>query len=135
MDQAILDAFDASLRRCNSTSGFLDFFYKRFLASSPKVREKFADTDFVRQKRALRASLHFMLLAAQDENEGFPAYMEDLATRHSRKDLGIGAELYDYWLDSLIDTVRVCDPHCTPEIEQAWEQVMMVGINHLLSRY
>lgn len=136
MDQRVLDTFDASLRRCNSTSGFLDFFYKRFLASSPKVREKFANTDFVRQKRALRASLHLMLLAAHDEDQGeLPKYMEELAARHSRKDLDVGAELYDYWLDSLIDTARVCDPHFTPEVEKAWEQVMMVGINYLLSRY
>jgi len=34
-----------------------------------------------------------------------------------------------------VDTVRVCDPHCTAEIEKVWGQVMMVGINHLLSRY
>ncbi len=135
MDQATLDTFEASLQRVSTTTGFIDFFYKRFLASSPKVRDKFTDTGFVRQKRALRASLHMMLLAAQDDEKGPSAYLEELATRHSRKQLGIGAELYDYWLDSLIDTVRVCDPHCTPEVEQAWEQVMMIGINYLLSRY
>ena len=33
-------------------------FYTKVLASSPKVREKFKDTDFVRQKRALTASFH-----------------------------------------------------------------------------
>lgn len=135
MDKELLDTFEASLQRCSTTPGFMDFFYKRFLASSPKVRAKFANTDFVRQKRALRASLHMMLLAAQDEEKGPSAYMEELAVRHSRKQLAIGAEFYDYWLDSLIDTVRVCDPHFTPEVENAWEQVMMVGIKYLLSRY
>jgi len=135
MDKALLDTLEASLQRCSATPGFVDFFYKRFLASSPKVREKFAHTDFVRQKRALRASLHMMLLAAQDEDRGPSPYLEELAARHSRAQLGIGSELYDYWLDSLLDTVRVCDPHFTPEIEKAWENVMMVGINYLLSRY
>ncbi len=135
MDQAALNTFEASLQRCSAAPGFVDYFYKRFLATSPKVREKFANTDFVRQKRALRASLHMMLLAAQDEEKGPSGYLEELAVRHSRAHLGIGSELYDYWLDSLLDTVRVCDPHFTPEVEKAWEQVMMIGINYLLSRY
>ena len=64
MDPAVLEIFDRSLGRCNARPGFLDRFYERFLSMSPKVREKFAKTDFVRQKRALRASFHMMLLAA-----------------------------------------------------------------------
>jgi hemoglobin-like flavoprotein len=135
MDKEILETFEASLQRCNASHGFLDFFYRRFLASSPEVREKFANTDFVHQKRALRASLHLMLLAAEDEKKGPERYLSDLARRHSRKELDIGAGLYDDWLDSLLDTVRVCDPHYNPEIERAWERVMMVGIKYLLSQY
>ena len=37
MEERILKTFDESLRRCNATPGFLDRFYDRFLASSPKV--------------------------------------------------------------------------------------------------
>ena len=66
MDREILETYDASLRRCSARPGFLDRFYLRFTASSPKVREKFAETDFVRQKVALRASLHVMTLAVAD---------------------------------------------------------------------
>jgi hypothetical protein len=66
MDRAVLDTLDKSLERCTSRSQFVDLFYTKFLASSPKVREKFNDTDFVRQKRALKASLHMILLAAEE---------------------------------------------------------------------
>ena len=52
---------DESLRRCNAHPVFLDLFYENFLASSPKVKEKFANTDFAKQKRALQASLNLML--------------------------------------------------------------------------
>ena len=110
MDQAKLKMFDESLRRCNAREGFLDLFYESFLASSPKVQEKFAKTDFVRQKRALRASLHMMLLAAEDEESGPERYLNDLARQHSKRVLDVGAELYDLWLDSLIRTVKECDP-------------------------
>ncbi len=135
MDEKILRTFDESLRRCNAVPDFLDRFYDRFLASSPKVREKFAITDFVRQKRALRASLHYMLLAAQDEEKGPEKYLKDLALLHSRRVYNIGSEFYDLWLDSLLSAVRECDPEYGPQVETAWESVMMVGIHYMLSLY
>jgi hemoglobin-like flavoprotein len=133
MDQAILATFDGSLSRCTSQARFLDRFYERFLASSPKVREKFKDTDFVRQKRALRTSLHVILLAAQDGNPD--RYLKEVAERHGVRQLNVGAELYDLWLDSLLETVEECDPEYTPEVRHAWEEVLMVGIHYLTVRY
>lgn len=135
MDAATLQIFEQSLARCTADPGFLDRFYEAFLASSPKVREKFVGTDFLQQKRALHGSFHLMLRAAQNEGSGPPAYLEDLAQRHGAQDLAIGAELYDLWLDSLLVTVRTCDPGCTPRIEQAWEAVMGIGIKYLCSRF
>jgi hemoglobin-like flavoprotein len=135
MDQAVLETFERSLGRCTSQSRFLDLFYARFLASSPKVREKFEDTDFVRQKRALKASLHLILLAAGDEEGEAGKYLGDVATKHNASHLNIGAELYDLWLDSLLETVKECDPEHDPEVSKAWEDVMMVGIHYLTVRY
>ena len=135
MDQEILDAFDQSLERCISRSGFFDRFYEKFLASSPKVREKFANTDFVHQKRALKASLHMILLAAEDPEKGPERYLAGIAEQHSARDLDIGAELYDLWLDSLLETVEEADPEYSPDVKKAWEEVMMVGIHYLCVRY
>ena len=135
MDSKILETFDDSLARCNVKPGFLDRFYERFLEMSPKVSEKFSNTDFVRQKRALRASFHMMLLAAGDGETGTVRYLESLATSHGRNQLDIGAELYDYWLDSLLAAVREFDRDWDHEVEAAWEQVMGVGIQYLLSHY
>ena len=105
------------------------------MSSSPRVRAKFANTDFVRQKRALRASLQTMALAAEDEAAGPERYLKDLAKRHSRHELDVGGELYDLWLDSLLSTVKECDPAFSPEVGKAWEAVMMVGVNYLMSEY
>ncbi len=135
MDERILETFDDSLQRCNAKRGFENRFYEIFLASSPKVAEKFANTDFVRQKRALRASLHTILLAVGDQENGPDKYLRDLAEQHSSRELDIGAELYDYWLDSLLRAVEEYDPEYGPEVKDAWEQVMMVGVSYLLSRY
>jgi hemoglobin-like flavoprotein len=135
MDPKTLEAFDASLERCTEKEGFFDRFYEKFLASSPKVKEKFANTDFVRQKKALRTSLYMMYLAAANEKKNPGRYLRDLAERHSRRDLDIGSDFYDLWLDSLLETARGFDPQWNEEVEQAWERVMIVGISYMLSRY
>jgi hemoglobin-like flavoprotein len=135
VDAKTLDLFDRSLLRCETRWDFLDRFYERFLAASPEVREKFATTDFVKQKRALRASLHHLLLAAQNEARGPDAYLGDIAARHGAGALAIGAHLYDFWLDALLATVKECDPEFSPEVEKAWEDVMMVGIRFLCANY
>jgi hemoglobin-like flavoprotein len=135
MEARALEIFERSLLRCESRWDFLDRFYERFLASSPVVKEKFAKTDFVRQKRALRASLHHLLLAAQSDSGGPDAHLREIAERHGAGQLEIGAELYDLWLDSLLATVRECDPEFDPEVEKVWEAVMMVGIHYLCRNY
>lgn len=135
MNPRILETFESSLGRCTASTQFLDRFYERFLASSPKVAEKFAKTDFVRQKRALRASFHMMLLAASDGEEGAERHLRGLAVSHSRAKLDIGAEFYDYWLDSLLATVPEFDEQWDDKVQDAWEQVMGVGIRYLVSHY
>ena len=135
MDEQTIETFEQSLRRCDADPGFLDIFYDRFLASSPKVKSKFAHTDFHRQKRLLRASFYLILLASEDPTGGPERYLGHLATRHSTKDLDVGAELYDLWLDSLLASVKECDPEFNDEVEHAWEKMMGIGIDFLLSRY
>jgi hemoglobin-like flavoprotein len=114
---------------------FLDRFYDEFLASSPRVREKFARTDLDRQKAALRASLPLMHLAAQQEGTVPPVFLESLARRHGASQLAVGAEFYDLWLDSLLKAVQASDPRWSPELGAAWERVMGVGIAYLLTRF
>ena len=135
MDAGVLRKFEESLGRCLADPDFLDLFYGNFLGSSPKVREKFAGTDFDRQKQALRASFDMMLKAARDEKNGPPTWLDPLAERHGARQLRIGAEFYDLWLDNLLKAVRVCDAGWSEEVEEAWEAVMGIGIQYLCSRY
>jgi hemoglobin-like flavoprotein len=135
MDEKIIRTFDASLRRCDASPDFLDRFYERFLSSSPKVQEKFARTNFERQKRLLRASFYLILLAAEDPDSDPGVYLEKMAIRHSAADLDVGAELYDLWLDSLLAVVEECDPAFDSEVEEAWDRMMGIGISYMLRRY
>jgi len=133
VDKQLLEVFDSSLARCNATNGFLSRFYDKFLASSPKVREKFAHTDFTRQKKALRESFQVMRLAAAEQDP--ERHLKHLAESHSSRQLNIGSELYDLWLDSLLATVKETDVKYNATVEAAWERVMMVGIDYLMDRY
>lgn len=135
MDSETLATFERSLARCTADPDFLDLFYGNFLSSSPKVREKFAGTDFDRQKASLHASFDLLLLAARDGENGPEKHLAALAERHGARQLGVGAELYDLWLDSLLKSVKVCDPAWSEDVEQAWEAVMGIGIRYLCARY
>lgn len=135
VDETTIRIFDGSLKRCDTASDFLDRFYERFLASSPKVREKFGATDFERQKTLLHRSFYLILWASEDPTNGPKRYLEHLASRHSARDLDIGSELYDLWLDSLLEVVGECDPEYDSKVEEAWERVMGIGIEYMLSRY
>jgi hemoglobin-like flavoprotein len=132
MDDNVIATFDESLRRCDMNPRFLDIFYEKFLASSTKVREKFKNTDFQRQKKFLHASFYLILLASTDEEHGPERYLKHLAVRHSASDLNVGAHLYDLWLDSLLQAVKECDPEYSREVEEAWEEMMGIGIRYML---
>jgi hemoglobin-like flavoprotein len=98
------------------------------------VAEKFAATDFERQKEAMRLSLRMMSMASVG-GDAADLYLEYIARRHDRHHLNIEPELYELWLEALIDTVRECDPEFELSIEKAWRSVMRYGIDYMVSRY
>ena len=134
-DGQALRAVEASLGRLCACTPFFDRFYDVFLASSPKVQEKFAGTNFYKQKRALQISLYAMLRHMRDQDPEANEYLGEIADRHNHTGLNIGAELYDLWLDSLLAAVKECDPEWTEELAALWERSMSQGIQYFLSRF
>ena len=131
---SIENIFKHSLHKCESNEGFLASFYEHFLASSPRVAEKFVDTDFKHQIEAMRLSLRMMAIASV-ESDAADLYLEFIAKRHDRHHLNIEPELYELWLESLIDTVREFDDEFDAEVEQAWRSVLRYGIDYMTSHY
>ncbi|MDA1139997.1 MAG: globin [Planctomycetota bacterium] len=124
-----------SYGRCCLSDGFLDSFYEIFLDSSPEVRAKFAQTDFVQQKRALLKSLVFVIMFWKGQEFAKRA-MEHLAATHGSKGPHkIAPYFYGLWLDSLIKAIRIHDDQFTDDLEASWRQVMQVGIEFMISRY
>jgi hemoglobin-like flavoprotein len=136
MDPRSRSAFLASFNRCRAAAGFLEDFYRRFIASSEEIRAKFAGTNMKRQVQMLEDSLYVVAVAIQGE-EGSLARgdLPRIAARHSRKDLDIRPGLYDLWLECLIEAVRTHDPQFSGEVEAAWRETLAVGVDYMRARY
>jgi hemoglobin-like flavoprotein len=131
-----IETFRASLKRCLAAPDFLLDFYGLFMASSDEVREKFKHTDFKRQTRVLADSLWAMAVAAQGKT-GSPAWgaLPRLAKLHSRSQLDVRPELYDQWLECLLEAARRHDPSFSVEVEKGWRETLAVGIALMRSGY
>ena len=124
------DELTASYYRCRRDERFLDTFYYGFLSQSPAVAQMFADTDFVVQKLMLRQSLLEMLCFYRGMS-GTGEEIERLGLRH--QELGVTAEMYATWLDSLCEAIQKHDPSYTPELEQLWREAMLKSIKEMIA--
>ena len=120
--------FRTSLERCLARPEFLEDFYDRFLASSDEVREKFAHTDFAKQRRMLRGSLYLMSRAAMGLDDG-REHLAAVAKSHSSSRLAIPKHHYDLWLESLVETARESEGEFDAELEAAWREVLSLAVN------
>lgn len=121
-----------SYGRCCASPGFFEAFYQRFLASSPIIRAKFAATDLVAQRHLLRAGILNLVLYARGMSD---AKLRALGQRHSRAGFDIRPELYELWLDALLQTVREHDREASHEDLVAWREVLGKGIALITSYY
>jgi hypothetical protein len=108
---------------------FLDGFYDRFIATNADVAEKFAQTDFVQQKKMLWESLVEMrdFCVSLESN----TYILTLARIHGVRGRDIPSSMFELWLDSLARTAREVDPEGNDNIELSWRLVMAPGIEFM----
>lgn len=133
MNESDIELFNDSIERCSRNPDFLRSFYTLFVASSDTVARKFEHTDLKNQARMLKTSLYPMMLASGDSE--MAVHLERLAKLHSREALNIQPELYDVWLDRLVQTVREFEPIFDTAIETAWRHTLQPGIEFMKARY
>ena len=133
MNERDVELFNNSIERCSIRPEFLRRFYTLFLASSDEVARKFEHTNMQKQARLLKTSLYIMMLASGELER--TVHMERLAKLHSRAGLDIKPELYDLWLDRLLQAVAEFDPLFDKETGTAWRHVLQPGIEFMKSRY
>lgn len=124
----------SSYQRASASPQFFPSFYERFFEVRPETRRLFAKTEFERQHKLLRHAIG-LLLSFPEDPDGEPTILSRLAERHSRRDLDIDPSLYPPFLESLIDTIKRCDPKFTPAVEEAWRATLAKGLAYMQSRY
>lgn len=121
-----------SYGRCCASDGFFDSFYEHFLASSPEVRDKFANTNMAAQKLLLRQGILNVVLYAR----GMPdTKLKALGCTHSRKGFNIRPELYTLWFKALAKTISEHDKQITPDIIEAWREVVTKSVAVITAEY
>lgn len=118
------ELFNDSLERCRQDPGFMDRFHEVFLASSEDVRRHFEGVDLKKTRGMIQSSLPFLLVA----NTAPSALAK---TAHSHRQMDIEPELYEVWLDAMLQAVEQTDPEFDARIAQAWRVVVSRGIDFM----
>lgn len=134
-----MDSFDdvqQSLGRClRLDDNFTDRFYHKLLARNERIREMFENTDWERQRKAIRRGISLMITFA-----GTPGVarrqVAEIAQVHSRQGHApVAPELYAHWIESLVAAIGEADPKFDETLEQRWREALEPGIEMIISQY
>ena len=121
-----------SYARCLRSPRFFPSLYEHLLASDPAVPPMFAKTEFPKQYKVLQHGLGLLLSYANKRDDQL---LDRIAARHSSSAVNVAPSMYALFVESLLATVRECDPKCSPEIESAWKSAVAPGIEFMKARY
>ena len=130
MDDSVIQLVKQSYGRALADKSLMKRFYENFVSSHPAVAVKFAGVDLERQQDVLKMSLSMAIVFPQNNIVAKRA-MDKVQLSHGGDGLGIEAELYTHWLESLVSTIEECDPAFTPELERNWRAVLGCAIQHI----
>lgn len=124
------DIVHDSYSRCAIRKKFFDDFYDTFMSSSPQIAYMFRKSDMEKQKKLLDNGVTMMIMFAGGNAIGKIA-LDHIAKIH--RQLNVTEEYYNYWLESLLQTLKKHDLQYSFKLERAWKEVMGVGIDYLIS--
>lgn len=114
---------------------FVTVFYDRLMESSEDIRKKFEHIDMEAQAKILAHAIVMSFLFVDENHQSATQCLNNIRESHSRRNLDIAPELYDIWLECLVETVGICDPDSNKELLANWHTVMSVAISHIRGGY
>lgn len=114
---------------------FFTQFYDMFLNSHPAIGKKFSNTNFDKQIVMLKNAISMSIMYAEKQDELAKDVLTKIRQSHSHQRYDVKPEYYSYWLDSLIATLRACDPNFNDTLEQHWREMMQITIDYLVEGY
>lgn len=121
-------------RCCQQGSAIFDAFYAHLADRLPGVGSMFAHTDMHKQNELIRQGILALIDYATGQDAA-KRELQRLGILHGRTRLNVEPELYDGWVDALMEMVSEYDGQHTAEIESAWREVVAPGIELMKSRY
>ena len=123
-----------SYSRCCVNPTFFDRFYQTFLSSYPAIAPMFANTEMAKQKQLLRQGISMMFMHLGGNGVGTTA-LDRIGESHNRNHLNVNPKWYDFWIESLVTTVKACDEKMTPALEAEWRKTLRTGVDRITSFY
>ncbi|MGE5318986.1 MAG: globin domain-containing protein [Hyphomicrobiaceae bacterium] len=129
------DDLQQSYGRCLRGKNFIERFYEIFLSSHPDIAPMFAETDFQKQRMALRRGITAAISHAAGSSLT-KRTIDQMADTHSRKGHApVPPELYRFWVASLVQAVSEMDPEATPALIARWRQGMGAVVDTFVAHY
>jgi len=114
---------------------FVSSFYDKLMETSEEIREKFEHINMEEQTDILAHSIVMSFLFVDKNHQTAANTLNKVRESHNRDHLNITPELYDLWLDCMVETVSTCDPHANKQLLSDWHEVMSVAVNHIREGY
>lgn len=114
---------------------FFSQFYGLFLNSHPEIYAMFEETDFEKQITMLKNAISMSILYAEKTDELAVDVLNKIRKSHSRERRNVKPVYYTFWLKSLIETLWLCDPQFTPDLERHWRDMMQQSIDYITEGY
>ncbi len=118
-----------------SKEAFFTTFYEKFLNSNADIREMFKNTQIDKQITMLKNAISMSILFAEKQDELARDVLTKIRRSHSRAKRDIKPEYYQYWLESLVDTLKECDSHFSVQLEAYWREMMQISIDYIVEGY
>ena len=128
-----INTIKLSYGRALGNREMFDIFYQKFTQGRPSIARQFRNIDMAHQKEMLKQSLSMAILFPQN-NVVANRSMGKIKLSHGSEGMAIKPSDYRIWLDSLIDTLKVCDPYFNADLEKMWREVLGKTINYLTSK-
>ncbi|MDH5380711.1 MAG: hypothetical protein OEW75_07665 [Cyclobacteriaceae bacterium] len=129
-----VEAVSMSFGRACIKGDIIGRFYEIFLESHPAVKPMFKNTDFDKQKGLLKHGVNLIILYAKGSSSGVNG-LTRIRDTHKKSKMNIDPRFYSYWKKSFIKAIKEYDSMFTPELEQAWTNVIEKGIEYISSGY
>lgn len=114
--------------------GLAEKFYKTLLDADPRIKAKFKDTNFERQRELFIHGVLMLIEHAGGKALGEMA-IKRLGELHSRKKLKVPPDLYPIWVNCLVETLAKLDPEFSPALDRQWRETLQKGIDIMTRMY